>query len=81
MDYILYIKKGEKKMDECTNITGTFLDPVDAKTIKKPTDKEQFFAWLNKIIPDDLEFGHYHMTFDDDGSATIHLDNPEVTDE
>ena len=79
MDYVLYIKKGEKKMDKVDNTISGPLD--ETKDTKKPTDKERFFAWLDKIIPDDLKFGHYHMTFDDDGSAIIHLDNPEVTDE
>ena len=48
---------------------------------KEPTDKERFIKWLNKFIPDDLKFGHYHMTFDDDGSVIIRLDNQEATDE
>lgn len=79
MDYVLHIKKGEKKMDEVVEAIDALKRATQVN--KKPTDKERFFAWLNKIIPDDIEFGHYHMTFDDDGSAIIHLDNPEVTDE
>lgn len=79
MDYVLYIKKGEKKMDE----VGEAIDALKKVTQanKKPTDKERFIKWLNKFIPDDLKFGHYHMTFDDDGSVLIRLDNQEATDE
>ena len=79
MDYLLYIKKGEKKMDE----VGEAIDALKkaSQANKEPTDKERFIKWLNKFIPDDLKFGHYHMTFDDDGSVLIRLDNQEATDE
>ncbi len=79
MDYVLYIKKGEKKMDE----VGEAIDALKKVTQanKKPTDKERFIEWLNKFIPDDLKFSHYNISFDDVGAVLIRIDNPEVTDE
>lgn len=41
------------------------------------TDKERLFKFLDSIMPDDVEFGHISLTFKDDGSALIHIENKE----
>ena len=44
------------------------------------TDKQRVLRFVDTIIPDDFVCGHISMTFDDDGSAFISINNPE-TDE
>ena len=41
------------------------------------TDKERIIAFLQKLIPDDIVCGHIAVTFNDDGSAVIIIDNKE----
>ena len=41
------------------------------------SDKEKLFKFLDGLIPDNLECGHFYLTFEDDGSATIHIENKD----
>lgn len=45
------------------------------------SQKEKFLKWLDSLIPDDFECGNYYLTFCDDGSATIHIDNTDEYNE
>lgn len=44
------------------------------------SDKEKLFKFLDGLIPDNLECGHFYLTFEDDGSATIHIENKKDND-
>ena len=41
------------------------------------TDKERIIVFIQKLIPDDIVCGHIAVTFNDDGSAVIIIDNKE----
>ena len=39
------------------------------------SDKERLFKFLKDLVPDNLECGPIRLTFENDGSATIHIEN------
>lgn len=45
--------------------------------MKKVTDKERIIAFLQKLIPNDFVCGHILVTFNDDGSLFITVNNRE----
>ena len=45
------------------------------------SNKEKLFKFLDSLIPNDLECGHFYLTFEDGGSATIHIENKEEYEE
>jgi len=44
---------------------------------REETDKQWLMNFLDKFIPDDFVCKHFHLTFNDDYSATIFLSNKQ----
>ena len=44
-------------------------------------DKQKLINFISRLIPDDLEFNHVSMTFKDDYTAIITIDNKEDSED
>lgn len=44
------------------------------------TDKERILLFVNRVIPNDIKCGNLSLVFNEDGSASILIDNKEEND-